>query len=135
MLSAPDKCVLPPMAPRLVRRSTATPASGGRQSATPVHLRDVHIPGEVGVWVFIIGDLVVFGMFFVTFAVYRTALRAVSAGNEPDVRVGQYPDPTYQLLVCSTGGRKSETRREPGIWISALSSGPVWSRIYCGETV
>ena len=73
MLSAPDKCVLPPMAPRLVRRTAATPASGGHQSATRMHLRDVYIPGEVGVWVFIIGDLVVFGVFFVTFAVYRTA--------------------------------------------------------------
>ena len=30
-----------------------------------------HIPGEEGVWVFIFGDLLVFGTFFVTYAVSR----------------------------------------------------------------
>ena len=30
-----------------------------------------HLPGEPGIWVFIFGDLAVFGIFFVTFAVYR----------------------------------------------------------------
>jgi len=30
-----------------------------------------HLPGEVGVWVFILGDMVVFSLFFVTFIYYR----------------------------------------------------------------
>jgi len=30
-----------------------------------------HVPGEEGLWVFIGGDLVVFAVFFITFAVYR----------------------------------------------------------------
>jgi len=30
-----------------------------------------HLPGEVGVWVFILGDMVVFALFFVTFIYYR----------------------------------------------------------------
>ncbi|MGH8006641.1 MAG: cytochrome c oxidase subunit 3, partial [Candidatus Binatia bacterium] len=30
-----------------------------------------HLPGEVGVWVFILGDMVVFALFFVTFMYYR----------------------------------------------------------------
>lgn len=31
-----------------------------------------HLPGEEGVWLFILGDLIVFGLFFVTFVVYRS---------------------------------------------------------------
>jgi nitric oxide reductase NorE protein len=30
-----------------------------------------HIPGEAGVWILVIGDMFVFGLFFVTFAYYR----------------------------------------------------------------
>lgn len=32
---------------------------------------DKHLPGETGVWVFIGGDLMIFGLFFLTFMVYR----------------------------------------------------------------
>ena len=32
----------------------------------------VRIPGEAGVWVLIFGDMVVFGLFFVTFVIYRS---------------------------------------------------------------
>lgn len=31
----------------------------------------VHMPGEVGVWMFIVGDVIVFSLFFVTFLHYR----------------------------------------------------------------
>ena len=30
-----------------------------------------HVPGELGVWMFIVGDLIVFSLFFVTFLYYR----------------------------------------------------------------
>lgn len=30
-----------------------------------------HLPGEQGVWIFIIGDMLMFGLLFLTFAVYR----------------------------------------------------------------
>ena len=30
-----------------------------------------HVPGEVGVWVLILGDMVVFGLFFPVFVYYR----------------------------------------------------------------
>jgi nitric oxide reductase NorE protein len=33
---------------------------------------DLRIPGEAGVWVLIFGDMIVFGVFFVTYAVYRS---------------------------------------------------------------
>jgi nitric oxide reductase NorE protein len=75
MLSAPDKSALPTRAPRYIRPAIGTPTNGGRRSVTvgPIHRRGEHIPGELGVWVFIIGDMVIFGLFFVTFAVYRTS--------------------------------------------------------------
>ncbi len=30
-----------------------------------------HVPGEVGIWVFILGDMLVFGLFFLVFVYYR----------------------------------------------------------------
>lgn len=33
--------------------------------------KPTHLPGEVGVWVFILGDMVVFGLFFCTYLYYR----------------------------------------------------------------
>ncbi|PCH51961.1 MAG: hypothetical protein COC20_04735 [Cellvibrionales bacterium] len=30
-----------------------------------------HVPGEVGIWVFILGDMMVFGLFFLVFVYYR----------------------------------------------------------------
>jgi len=32
---------------------------------------DTHLPGEPGVWLFILGDLIVFGLFFVVFVYHR----------------------------------------------------------------
>ena len=37
----------------------------------PAKTRQGHIPGEEGIWVFIGGDLVVFAVFFITYAVAR----------------------------------------------------------------
>ena len=31
-----------------------------------------HIPGEAGVWIFIMGDMLIFALFFCVFAYYRT---------------------------------------------------------------
>lgn len=36
-----------------------------------VEKRELHIPGEAGVWVFIIGDLLIFALFFSVFVFYR----------------------------------------------------------------
>ncbi|MBL4782497.1 MAG: cytochrome c oxidase subunit 3 family protein [Porticoccaceae bacterium] len=30
-----------------------------------------HVPGEVGIWVFILGDMAIFGLFFIVFVYYR----------------------------------------------------------------
>jgi nitric oxide reductase NorE protein len=38
----------------------------------PLKKAERHVPGEAGIWVFIIGDMIVFALFFLTFAVYRS---------------------------------------------------------------
>ncbi|MFI5510315.1 cytochrome c oxidase subunit 3 [Mycobacterium sp. NPDC051804] len=48
-----------------------------RSSTLPNELSARRIPGESGTWVFLFGDMVVFGVFFVTFMVERA--------KEPDV--------------------------------------------------
>lgn len=30
-----------------------------------------HVPGEVGIWIFILGDMVIFGLFFLVYVYYR----------------------------------------------------------------
>lgn len=55
----------------------ATPPveAGGRSRAT-------RLPGEVGIWVFILADMTAFAVFFIAFAVYRRTHReAASAGH------------------------------------------------------
>ena len=34
-------------------------------------VKEKHIPGEAGIWIFVLGDMFIFGLFFVTFAYYR----------------------------------------------------------------
>lgn len=45
--------------------------SSGAEPQAPARPSRGHVPGEEGVWVFIGGDLVVFAVFFVTYAVAR----------------------------------------------------------------
>jgi len=41
-----------------------------------------HLPGETGVWVFIMGDMLMFAAFFVTFMYYRAADEALYAESQ-----------------------------------------------------
>ena len=54
------------------------PAAPARQAAAG-HGR--HIPGEPGLWVMIFGDLLVFSLFFLTFADYRISEHALFAAG------------------------------------------------------
>ena len=44
-------------------------------TAAPPHQK--RIPGEIGTWVFLFGDMLVFGAFFVTFLVERAKAREI----------------------------------------------------------
>jgi len=40
-------------------------------TAQQVKKSKAHVPGEVGIWVFILGDMAIFGLFFIVFVYYR----------------------------------------------------------------
>jgi nitric oxide reductase NorE protein len=46
------------------------PPSGGIQDARNIDARN-HIPGESSMWFFVIGDLLIFGVYFVTYMYFR----------------------------------------------------------------
>jgi nitric oxide reductase NorE protein len=43
----------------------------GSRSSTPRPSRGYHVPGETGIWVFILGDMLVFAIMFATYLYYR----------------------------------------------------------------
>ncbi len=49
----------------------AEPVSVASLSMGKPATRKNHMPGEVGIWVFILGDMVIFGLFFIVFVYYR----------------------------------------------------------------
>jgi nitric oxide reductase NorE protein len=53
--------------------------SGGPQAMTPESTQTTaaRVPGETGIWVLILGDLAMFGLFFATFVYYRNQDLAV----------------------------------------------------------
>lgn len=60
-----------------------------------------HVPGEPGVWVFILGDLVVFGVFFVYFLVQRMKEPVLFAASQEALNRDLGAINTVFLLVSS----------------------------------
>jgi nitric oxide reductase NorE protein len=60
-----------------------------------------HIPGEAGIWVLIIGDLMIFTLFFLTFMYYRHAEPALFAAAQAKVNVQFGLTNTILLLTSS----------------------------------
>jgi len=58
--------------PQHVGSIVAAPADrrNGRETQEPAS-RQTHVPGEAGVWVFILGDMLVFALLFLTYLYYR----------------------------------------------------------------
>jgi nitric oxide reductase NorE protein len=64
-------------------------------------LAHAHLPGEVGVWVFILGDMVVFSLFFVTFIYYRAQEVEVFATSQTMLNQNRGALNTLLLLASS----------------------------------
>ena len=60
-----------------------------------------HVPGEVGVWVFILGDMMVFGIFFMTYLYYRAQNLAVYLPSQETLDRGWGLTNTFLLLISS----------------------------------
>lgn len=63
--------------------------------------REKHLPGEEGVWVFILGDLAVFAVFFLTFVYYRGANAALFTSQQELLSRGLGLLNTVLLLTSS----------------------------------
>jgi nitric oxide reductase NorE protein len=70
--------------------------SATRQSGTPTH-----IPGEEGIWVFVLGDMLVFALFFATFVYSRGRNRDVFAASHQELALAAGAVNTVLLLTSS----------------------------------
>lgn len=70
-------------------------------NATAAPAREKRIPGEGGTWVFLFGDMLVFGAFFVTFLVERSKAPDVFDAARSTLHVGVGVINTLVLLTSS----------------------------------
>lgn len=89
-----------------------------------------HLPGEVGIWVFIMGDMTVFGLFFCTFMYYRAQEVAEFVASQPQLHQNFGAINTLLLLTSSwfvaTGvkaARRGMGRLTPRLFSLALLCG------------
>src|SRR5664279_5440931 len=87
------------MTPALQGTSTAT----GAETTAPVgdEPRGAHLPGGVGIWVFVLGDMVIFSVYFVIFMVYRTQQRDLFLQSQRQLSLGLAAVNTLVLLASS----------------------------------
>jgi nitric oxide reductase NorE protein len=85
-------------------RDPARDARGRMSSASadpPAVPGERHLPGEEGIWVLILGDLLVFALFFATFLVYRGQDVALYAASQATMQRGLGLLNTGLLLTSS----------------------------------
>lgn len=119
----------PPPPPVSVRRRAAAP----RDTPAPTRWPRGHVPGEVGIWVFIIGDMLVFGVFFGVFMVERgNSLEEFRAGRET-LHTAFGAINTLMLLTGSvlvalamTAVRDGMADRAPRLLLGAMATGTVF---------
>ncbi len=60
------------------------------QAVTPERQRTPHLPGDAHIWVMVLGDLVIFGAYFLIFMIYRamTPGEFLAAQQHLDITVG-----------------------------------------------
>lgn len=88
-----------------------------------------HIPGEAGVWVLILGDLLIFTAFFLTFMSYRSAEPDVFARSHAELNRGLGLANTILLVTSSlfVALGVHQARREchlaPRLFLGAMACG------------
>ena len=75
--------------------------SAGRPVRSVPRARQSEVPAEPGVWVFILGDLTIFGLMFVVFAVQQRAARAAYADSAHELLTALGALNTVVLLTSS----------------------------------
>jgi nitric oxide reductase NorE protein len=102
----------------------------GRPVAAPAPVRAGTIPGEAGLWVFILGDMTIFGVFFVVFTSEVSDDRALFARSSDALHPSIGAANTLLLLVSSylvilalRGWRLSPKAPSPGWLLGAMACG------------
>lgn len=102
---------------------SAATNTGASQSATKPH-----VPGEVGIWVFIAGDLLVFTLLFAVFMVYRGGEPALFRASQLQLDEGLGVLNTMLMLTSSlfvalavTAVRRGMTRAPQRLYIAAAA--------------
>jgi nitric oxide reductase NorE protein len=92
--------------------------------------RVLRIPGESGVWLLILGDMVVFGLFFITFAVYRSQNPSLYAHSQQLLNQSLGVTNTLLLLTSSCfvalavrSARDRHSKLVPALFALALACG------------
>ncbi len=89
-----------------------------------------HVPGEVGVWVFILGDMLIFGLFFIVFVYYRGLNVELYAQSQATLNQNYGAINTLFLLASSwfvamaVDDMRSQTvKRAPTFFVLAMFCG------------
>ncbi len=69
--------------------------------AMMTHKKQRHLPGEEGIWVFIVGDLLAFSLLFITFAYYRSLSPELYANSRLELNLHYGAINTLILLFSS----------------------------------
>ena len=70
-------------------------------TATDTRKPELRLPGDVHIWVFVLGDLIIFSVYFVIFMIYRTQHPDVFLGSQRHLSLALGVTNTLVLLLSS----------------------------------
>jgi nitric oxide reductase NorE protein len=113
-----------------------SPINTDGQTASTVR----RVPGEPGVWIFLFGDMVVFGVFFATFMYQRTLARRLFDESRHTLSIGIGLTNTLILLTSSLfvvtavrAVRASKRRIAQALFVGALGCGLAFTALKAVE--
>ena len=71
------------------------------QSVDAATKRTVHLPGDGHMWVFVLGDLIIFGAYFIIFMVYRSQQRVLFLESQQHLSLNVGVANTLVLIASS----------------------------------
>jgi nitric oxide reductase NorE protein len=101
-------------------------------SRAPARARQAHLPGDLNIWVFVLGDLVFFGAYFVIFMIYRHRDPAVFFQGQQHLSLFTGALNTLVLLASSRFVASAVQSTREGRYEQALSQ-VLWGGL-CGVT-